>query len=458
MGETVDNIAHLDDLRRIVENSLASGPEDEARARVRAWIAAGQAARERELREMRAILVRADYDKSHAETLMQEGMGPEELSSCVGSLEYTHGFRKRGTDGNLTSSPEDAARDVGEQHAETTPNAYEQKLEARRDRLRDRASRARAKSRARYGAARRILDVIPFGQPVLVGHHSERRHRRDLERIDTNMRKSAELSDRAADLERRADAVGTAGISSDDPDALQKLRAQLAARRADRDVETKWNREIRTRAKTALARKLAESGAVGGPDQVHALTRKEHVALIGEMAKAGAPAWVVKHMASMARAFPWLPQFGPHTGADIRRIEERIAQIEKRDAAPERRHEGTLSGADGGITFTIEENKAESRVQISFSRRPSAEITRALGGRGGAGFRWARSIGVWQRHLSNGAWYQACRALGVDPITAGRVQSAPEPAPAPNSPDSPNAPELELAPVMDEPELALGAP
>ena len=39
--------------------------------------------------------------------------------------------------------------------------------------------------------------MIPMGQPIIVGHHSEGRHRRDLKRIDSNMQKSIEESKKA---------------------------------------------------------------------------------------------------------------------------------------------------------------------------------------------------------------------------------------------------------------------
>lgn len=45
---------------------------------------------------------------------------------------------------------------------------------------------------------------IVFGQPILVGHHSEGRHRKTLERADNAMRKSIEESGKAEDYERRA--------------------------------------------------------------------------------------------------------------------------------------------------------------------------------------------------------------------------------------------------------------
>lgn len=305
---------------------------------------------------------------------------------------------------------------------------YAMKLEAKRDRLRARAGRARVESGARHAAARRTLDVIPFGQPVLVGHHSEQRHRRDLARVDVNLGKAVEAAEKAAELDRRADVVGTAGISSDDPDALTKLRVQLAARQGDRELERKWNGELRKRAKKLQARRLAENTA-GRPGDMRALTHADHLALVTEMARDGAPAWIVKRMSAMARAFGWLPQFGNNTAADIRRIEERIRLLDTRDKSPERRCEGVLSsGLDDGITFVIEENKAENRLQIVFSRQPSREITRRLGGKGGAGFRFARSISAWQRHLSNGAWHAACCALGLDSIAAGRPVHATAPS------------------------------
>jgi hypothetical protein len=38
-----------------------------------------------------------------------------------------------------------------------------------------------------------IADGIPLGQPILVGHHSERRARKDAERIENGMRRAVRL-------------------------------------------------------------------------------------------------------------------------------------------------------------------------------------------------------------------------------------------------------------------------
>jgi chorismate mutase len=58
----------------------------------------------RQVEEMRAQLSRAGFDPAYAEQLAREGMGPHELSDRlaipegVGSLPYTHGFRKSARD------------------------------------------------------------------------------------------------------------------------------------------------------------------------------------------------------------------------------------------------------------------------------------------------------------------------------------------------------------------------
>lgn len=48
-----------------------------------------------------------------------------------------------------------------------------------------------------YNRSKEIVKFIPMGQPILVGHHSENRHRSDLNKADNAMRKCVELSDKA---------------------------------------------------------------------------------------------------------------------------------------------------------------------------------------------------------------------------------------------------------------------
>ncbi|MCP3942977.1 MAG: DUF3560 domain-containing protein [Desulfobacteraceae bacterium] len=49
-----------------------------------------------------------------------------------------------------------------------------------------------------------IADNIPFGQPILVGHHSEKRARRDAQKIENGMRKAVNMWNTSQYWERRA--------------------------------------------------------------------------------------------------------------------------------------------------------------------------------------------------------------------------------------------------------------
>lgn len=277
----------------------------------------------------------------------------------------------------------------------TAAERYQEKVEAKRERYADRAAKARGEAASRERTARATMDAIPLGQPVLVGHHSERRHRRDLERIDTNLRKSVEASEKAAYYEHKAETYGTHGISSDDPAAVRKLRDELATLTECRKSEKLWNAALKTQAK-ARAKQLGR-----------ALTPSDHVAIVTESA---IPEPFKAKLASYARAFPWLPQFGNHTQANIKRIEKRIAELEKARAMPER---PLLRGTVDGVSYTIEWMKADNRVQIYFPSRPSDAVVERLKSRG---FRWARSVAAWQRQASEGAWYHARWIVGhTDP-------------------------------------------
>ena len=88
--------------------------------------------------------------------------------------------------------------------ADAEAERYE-RAEDRAERMSGYAENAEARSNAAYQRAHQIADGIPFGQPILVGHHSERRHRRDLDRIDSGMRTSIAEDRKATHFAERAE-------------------------------------------------------------------------------------------------------------------------------------------------------------------------------------------------------------------------------------------------------------
>jgi hypothetical protein len=109
-------------------------------------------------------------------------------------------------------------------------NSYEEKQERRRERLEAKADRLRSEGRSLYDRAHKMAEAIPFGQPILVGHHSEKRDRNYRGRIHSTFGRAFETIKAGDEAAGKAASVGTGGISSDDPDAVQKLEAELAGR------------------------------------------------------------------------------------------------------------------------------------------------------------------------------------------------------------------------------------
>ena len=103
-------------------------------------------------------------------------------------------------------------------------NDFASKRERRIERFRELAEKHENISNGRHFAARQQLEMIPPGQPILVGHHSERGHRAHLKRIDQHFAKAKQHHDTAEYFRRRAAAMeSNRAIFSDDPDAAEKL-------------------------------------------------------------------------------------------------------------------------------------------------------------------------------------------------------------------------------------------
>ena len=115
---------------------------------------------------------------------------------------------------------------------------YRERREAKADRLREWADKRDVKAETAFGKSNAISDMIPFGQPILVGHHSEGRARRDQDRIHSGMRSGIENSRKAEEFRSRADNIDWAAenaVYSDDEDAIERLEIRIAEREAERD-------------------------------------------------------------------------------------------------------------------------------------------------------------------------------------------------------------------------------
>lgn len=128
---------------------------------------------------------------------------------------------------------------------------------AKAERYREWAGKREESATRAHEAVRQTLDMIPVGQPILVGHHSEKRHRRDIDRMERNMQRSVEDSRKAERMAEKAENIEKAAeraIYSDDENAVEALEARIAELEAERE---------RIKAYNASCRKAAKSGGVG---------------------------------------------------------------------------------------------------------------------------------------------------------------------------------------------------
>lgn len=73
------------------------------------------------------------------------------------------------------------------------------------DRLQNQKHNAEKKSNAYYEASQEGKDFLSLGEPIKIGHHSEKRHRSLIERNHNRMGKCVEFSNKAEKLQDRSD-------------------------------------------------------------------------------------------------------------------------------------------------------------------------------------------------------------------------------------------------------------
>jgi hypothetical protein len=244
--------------------------------------------------------------------------------------------------------------------AENDFNAYEQKQAERRERFEDLADKARRESSAAFEQSRKMADVIPLGQPILIGHHSEGRDRRYRARIAAKMDKSCELASKANYYQQKAASVGNGGISSDDPQAVTKLREELAKLERLQDTMKKANACIRKNDRAGLA-------ALGFDE-----SRIDKLFLPDFAGRIGFPDYALTN-----------------NSANMRRIRQRIESLAHRPATSTEKQEGDV---------TIREDVTENRVMLIFPGKPSEAVREILKA---SAFKWSPTRGAWVRFLNN---------------------------------------------------------
>lgn len=249
-------------------------------------------------------------------------------------------------------------------------NNYQEKKEARIRRYEELAAKNHALASVKHQESRDMLSAIPMGQPILIGHHSEKRDRNYRERAWNKIGQAIKLDEKAKYYEDKARAAANNNsISSDDPEAIKLLKEKLEKLKKLQDVMKAANKVIR-------------SNKLTNDEKINSLIElgicEEDATKLLDANKFGGAGFASYKLTN--------------NNANIKRVEARIKELEKR--ANDKTTEEEING------IKIIDNVEDNRLQIYFEGIPAVEIRQKLKSNG---FRWSRYNGCWQSYRSERA-------------------------------------------------------
>ena len=265
-------------------------------------------------------------------------------------------------------------------------NEYEQKQDNRRERIESAAAKLEAAAAAvlNVGRDHYSRDWAFITQP---GYIPERaRWLRKMER-------AFEQVEAAKRLRAKAASIGGAGISSDNPDAVDLLRDKLATLEKEQDIMKRANAIIR--------KHKAQPSAV--PELVALGLREKTAAALLEPDFCG------------RRGFPSYET--TNNNANMRRIRRRIAELSAKTMAADQADRTHDCGA-----YRVAECFEENRVRVFFDGKPRDAVRAILKANG---FRWSPTAGAWQRMLNAGVVQWLTSPGGHIRAGIERAQAAP---------------------------------
>ncbi len=186
-----------------------------------------------------------------------------------------------------------------------------ERLENKLAKRREWAEKAEQRSRKEWEKSEKAVEGISFGQPILVGHHSEKRHRAAVARAQAAGTRAVEESNLAKHHLEKA-----AGLSDylentifdDDPDAIEKVEQKIARLEKEHEFMLAVNKICRNR-KLNEAEKISAIVALGASEE----SARKIFAPEYSWQSAGFESWALSN-----------------NSANIRRYKERLATMKAR--------------------------------------------------------------------------------------------------------------------------------
>lgn len=238
-----------------------------------------------------------------------------------------------------------------------------ERLENKLEKRQEWAEKAKQRSRAEWEKSEKAVEGIPLGQPILVGHHSEKRHRAAIARAQAAGTRAVAESNLAKHHQEKA-----AGLSDylentifdDDPDAIEKVEQRITRLEKEHEFMLAVNKICRNR-KLNEAEKISAIVALGASEE----SARKILAPEYSWQSAGFESWALSN-----------------NSANIRRYKERLANLRVRQER--------MAAAENSENGVLIQERAYGSVSVTFAEKPEHSVISALKS---AGFRWCK--GSW---------------------------------------------------------------
>lgn len=205
---------------------------------------------------------------------------------------------------------------------------------------------------------------IPFGQPILVGHHSEKAHRAAIDRAWRAADRSVEERDLAKHHRDKAEGLSDYlenTIFDDDPDAIERIQQKIAGLEKAHALMLAVNKVVRRNKKLDDASKISELINLGLTESA----AKEAIHPSESWKSVGFDSYVLSN-----------------NNANIRRYKERLVSLQKRQE-----RKAAAESSKNGVLI----QKTAYGYTVTFAEKPEYRIIAALKN---AGYYWSK--GSWR--------------------------------------------------------------
>jgi hypothetical protein len=254
---------------------------------------------------------------------------------------------------------------------EVRADRFNGRKERRIERYEELSAKHSEASTAAYNESKKMAGIIPFGQPIHVGHYSEGRDRRYRQKIWDKMSQSVKHEKTAKYYAGKVNAAeNNHAISSDDPEAIAKIKREIEGLEKNQEA-------------MKAANKIAKSKKLTKDEKIEALNASGH-----DGNSLMNPRW---HYAECYQGFEL-----SNNNANINRLKKRLEQLQKDLIESVELGDTEQTYEQHGII--VVHARSINRLQLKFNGKPSDQVRSILKSNG---FRWAPSEMAWQRFLKN---------------------------------------------------------